>query len=331
MVASRLPRVLLLVTSLGLLSSCGFFSASTFPSALTQLAAQKDLSADIPADFARTFFLSAVTVGGIDLVFLASQMPYDGPHLFVMDQNLNTLQSFTLQDLISLSATFSNTRALLGKSGSVLILGLDCSMDGTGLTSFSPRSFTSIPAPGSFSFSDLNFNYADFIVSGNQLSYTIYDASWGFVSSSAVFPISSNSSLNFGIAGISSDPVSGFVAFILQEMTTAQDFYLLIPISSFSGTLASPLLASYRSFAAPEADNGLAAYSQNGFISFQRANNSQGGTFIRLATTGATLPYSLRYTDTTDIDIATRATGGWYYVYNRTTRILTKLNAWWGQ
>jgi len=327
MVVARSARAVIAAFLFGLVSSCGFFSASTFPPVATQLAAQRDFSADIPSDFAGSFTLSTLTANGVDLVFLADAQPYDGPHLFVMDQNLNVLQTISYQDLSLLSASFANTRAFLGASGSVLILGLDCPAGQTGIFGFVARTFS--PGPGNFGFSDGTLNYAGFNVSGNQLSYTIYSNVWGYASSSGA-SISANPSFNFQIVDITADTALSFATLILEETTTGQDYYFHIPAASFGGTLTSPL-TSYGSFTAPRADNGLAAYSQNGFICFQRASNAPGGTFVRLDVSGNTLPFSLPYNGSTDVQMATRVSGGWYYVYDRTSRVVSRINAWWGQ
>lgn len=87
--------------------------------------------------------------------------------------------------------------------------------------------------------------------------------------------------------------------------------------------------------------NGTFAISTNSALNFnligldadpaQKTNNGPGGTFTRCDMTGNTLPYSLRYTDTSDIQIATRNAGGWYYVYNQDSRVVTRVKAWWGQ
>ena len=327
MVVARNARPFTAAFLVGLLSSCGFFSSSTFPPVATQLAAQRDFSADIPTDFAGGFTLSTLTANGVDLVFLADSQPYDGPHLFVMDQDLNVLQTFSYQDLSLLSASFANTRAFLGASGNVLILGLDCPAGQTGISGFVTRAFS--PGPGNFGFSDGTLNYAGFNVSGNQLSYTIYSNVWGYASSSTA-NISANPALSFQIVDISADPALSFATLILEETSSGQDYYFHIPVGSFGGTLTSPL-TSYGSFTAPRADNGLAAYSQDGFISFQRASNAPGGTFVRLDLSGNALPFSLPYNGSTDAQIAARASGGWYYVYDKTSRVVSRINAWWGQ
>ena len=327
MVVARNARPFTAAFLVGLLSSCGFFSSSTFPPVATQLAAQRDFSADIPTDFAGGFTLSTLTANGVDLVFLADSQPYDGPHLFVMDQDLNVLQTFSYQDLSLLSASFANTRAFLGASGNVLILRLDCPAGQTGISGFVPRAFS--PGPGNFGFSDGTLNYAGFNVSGNQLSYTIYSNVWGYASSSTA-NISANPALSFQIVDISADPALSFATLILEETSSGQDYYFHIPVGSFGGTLTSPL-TSYGSFTAPRADNGLAAYSQDGFISFQRASNAPGGTFVRLDLSGNTLPFSLPYNGSTDVQIAARASGGWYYVYDKTSRVVSRINAWWGR
>ncbi len=329
MVATPLPRALLLAISLCTLGSCGFFSVTTFPVAASQLAAQKDLSADIPAVFSGTFTLSTVTVGGMDFVFLASYAPYDGPHLIVMDRDLNVLQKVSYADLVLLSAQFSNTGAFLDASGSVVILGLQCVAGPTGLAGFLPISFFS--NQGLTSFTDGTYNYTAINASGNQMSYQLYDSGWSGTGISP-FPISSNSSANFNLVGVYEDRARADVVFILEENSSGLDYYVLVSESTLPGILSSPnLLANYPYFTAPRADNRLTAYSQNGFISFQRTYNGPGGTFIRLDTFGHTLSDSLRYTDTTDIQLATRTAGGWYYVFNRTTCIMTKIKAWWGQ
>jgi len=331
MVASRVFRVLALAAALGLLGTCDFFTLSTFPATASQLAAQRDLSAEIPASFARTFALSAVTAGSIDLVFLATQLPYDGAHLIVMDKDLHVLQTFSLQDLINFGASFSSAGAIRGTAGDVSIQGLHWSVTAMGLSS--PVTFTTSPEPGAFCVTDGTDNYAGFNISGNTLSYYGYSAVWAVFNNYYPYPLSTNAAASFNLIGAYDDPSLADVVLIFEENNSAQDYCFTFPKSQLLGGLAfSPdLQTNYPPLQTYRADNRLIAYTQNGYIKFQKEPNGQGGTFIRLDMAGNTLPYSLRYTEDTDIQIATRNAGGWYYEYNRTTRMVRKISAWWGR
>ena len=133
--------------------------------------------------------------------------------------------------------------------------------------------------------------------------------------------------------GVWDDPSITDVIVVLEETGTCVNYWIPFPRAGFlSGLAFSPnLLSNYAYFTTPRTDNGFLLYSQSGLIKFQKEYNGQGGTFVRLDMAGKTLPYSLRYTEDTDIQIATRNAGGWYYEYNRTTRIVRKISAWWGQ
>lgn len=332
MVAFRLFRAAVLAGSLVLLGTCGFFTISTFPATASQLAAQQDLSRLIPESFARTFTLSTVTTGSVDLVFLATQAPYDGAHLIVMDKDLHILQTFSFQDLLNLGATFSNSGAQRGVLGDVVILGMDWTTSTGSLTPVAGVNVSS--QQGCSSVTDGTWNYAGIFIGGNQMNYQRFNTAWTtVVQSYGAYTISPDSTANFNLVGVWDDPSITDVIVVLEETGTSLNYWIPFPRVDFlSGLSFSPnLLQNYAYFTTPRSNNGLLFYSQNGLIKFQKESNQQGGTFVRLDMAGNTLPYSLRYTEDTDFQIATRNAGGWYYEYNRTTRIVRKFSAWWGQ
>jgi len=332
MVALRIFRVVVLTGLLALLVMCDFFTMSTFPATASQLSAQRDLSALIPASFSRTFTLSTVTAGNIDLVFLATQLPYDGTHLIVMDKDLRVLQAFSFQDLVSFGATFSNSGAQLGSLGDIVILGMDWTVSAAGVSPIAGVNVSS--SQGSSSVTDGTWNYAGMFIGGNQMNYQRFNLAWTTVQQSyGPYTISPVSTANFNLVGVWDDPSITDVIVVLEETGTSLNYWIPFPRAGFfSGLAITPnLLSNYAYFTTPRTDNGLLLYSQNGLIKFQKQANGQGGTFVRLDMAGNTLPYSLRYAEDTDFQIATRNAGGWYYEYNRTTRMVRKFSAWWGQ
>ena len=230
MVTGKLVRAIYAALSLCLMASCGFFTASTFPASATQTAGPEGLSAAIPASFSHDFTLSTVTTAsGIDLVFLACNKPYDGPHLIVMDKDLNVLQNLSYQELGTLLADFSSTSAILGTADDVAILGLHSTPTAAGLVNLAQ--IATSPPPGPFSFSNASYNYAAFSVFGDNLDFTQFTSTWGFVNPYSGFDISPDTTLSFQLISLSAD--STYAIFIMEEDTKNQEYFITIPRALF--------------------------------------------------------------------------------------------------
>ncbi len=334
MVALRVIRsivpALLVAAVLASLGSCGFLTASTFPESATQIGAQRDLSTLIPEAFAKEFSLSAVAVGSGELVFAACSRPFDGTHLVVMDRDLRVLQTFSYQDLMAAGATSLSTTAVSGVAGDIVIMGLSWTPGPDGLSS--PSVLGGSPTPSMLAVNNGSTNFSSFGTSGTTLSYYSYTSTWTGVSVFGPYTISPSGSSSFDLLGAISDPARTDVIFILFERNSSQTVCLLVPKADVVTGLGSPTLMDiYQQVQLPSSDNRLIAYSQAGFIQFQHSSNGPGGSFIRTNMSGVQEPYSLRYTGNTDLSVASSSVGSGYYLYERESRVVTRVSGWWGK
>lgn len=333
MVAARVLRSVVpgLITAavLASLGACGFLTASGFPESATQIGAQRDLSPLIPEAYANEFTISAVAVGSSELVFAACSRPFDGTHLIVMNHDLQILQSFSYQDLITAGATNLSTTAVSGVAGDIVIMGLSWTPGTTGLSS--PTVISGSPTPSTLAVNNGTTNFSSFGTSGTTLSYYSYTSTWTTPTLYGPFTISPTSTDSFDMIAAVSDPTRTDVIFILYNRSTSKPVCLLVPKADVLAGLAPSLtlMETYPSIQLPQTDNRLIAYSQNGFIEFQHSTNSSGGSFIRTNMSGALQSYSLRYTGDTDLSMASSSVGSGYYLYERTTRIVTRVAGWW--
>jgi hypothetical protein len=320
-------RRLLLLLSLAALCGCQLFRTA-FPDYLTLISGQVSLGGEISKVDAHAYTLSSVTTPTIDLVFLATAQPVTGTALYVMDGNLRILQRFTNAELVTLfgGALPNSPRAILGQGGDVVILGLDGMPTASGLSGIAALGES--PNAGSFGFADAPSNIAGFWVSGNQLAYYIYTP-WGVGAYRGNFDITPSSILSFNAVDVRTDPLRTDAILVLEEMTTNQDYFILLPRSEYIAGLAWPFTNFYPYFTTQRFDRDVLGYTQNGFIALQRPNNGTN-RFVRFDMTGAMSSDSLEYGGPTDMQISTRSAGGWYYTYDRQSRVVRRINAWWG-
>jgi hypothetical protein len=325
-------RRLLLAFSLTALCGCGLFQASAYPGYLTLIGGQASLGQEIPSASASLYTLSSVTTTAGDRVFLATSQPVAGTALFVMDERLNILQRFTNAQLVALfgGPLPNSPRAILDLAGNVVILGLVSSLSSGGLTGLAPPG--EIPNAGSFGFADAPSNIAGFQTLGNLLRYYIYTPPppWGAGMYEGDFLITPDPTLSFNLIDVRADPLRSDAVLVLEEMTSNKDYFILLPRSGYLTGLSWPFTISYPFFTTDRYDRDLIGYTQNGFIALQRSNNGTN-KFVRFDMTGAMLPDSLEYDGPTDLQISTRSDGGWYYTYDRQSRQVIRMNAWWGR
>ncbi len=340
MVARAVSRAFLSLLFLLTLGSCGLLTSSFFPEELMQVSARKDLSGEIPKAAGNSFMLSAVNVNGTDYVVLASNLPYDGIHVFLMDEGLEVVSAFTLEELnappicvptegFKGNGAFSDantpTRVVVGNkwfrpSASGFVLE------------------TQPPATTGFSIWSSGFaaptvpcNISNLRITSNiNFGYHRWANDWSSVISAADIAISPDASKKYNLIGLFSDSDRQEAILVVHDNSVSYDDYFIIPWSGFGG-LPSPLLGSTLvHFTRQSTEPKVIGYAQNGMIGFSPSGGDErSGEMIRFDLNGNTLPGSLHLEKLQDVQNAYPIAGGHYYSYNREIRVVTKLNAWW--
>jgi hypothetical protein len=328
MALTRLLRHLLLLLPLVALVSCKMF-ITAFPDYLTLVSAQRSLQQEISSAEAHSYTLSSVAAPSGDLVFLATSQAVSGTALYVMDGALNVLQRFTSADISAFSGRTPpvGARGFLDSAGNVIILGIRGTPTAAGLTAMAALGES--PAAGDFGFAQGAQNVASFqMPNSTQVAYYIYSP-WGAGAYRGNFDIEPTGTLNFNLVGAWSDPARADVVLVFEETSSDTDLYLLLSRSDVISGLAWPFTDFYPSFTTASFPRDLVGYTQNGFIAMEWGNNGSYNRFVRFDMSGASLPDSMEYRGSTDMQIATRFDGGWYYTWDRRNLQLRRINAWW--
>ena len=338
MVRRTLVRATLLVAAVVGLGSCQFFGlalSSTFPAAITQMTARRDLGPLMSASDAYSFSLTDVSVGGKEYVILGSALQTNGIRLIIMDTDLNVLLTLTLQDITALGGSLGTAPPKLSAAWMSIDLAagnLFFQTNAAGLVL--PPLVYGVPVQGpGFSLSvSGNFNFQDFSVAGNGFSYNKYSDTWGVVGTFGAYPILGSPSANFSLHGMFTDPdpARQCTLFVLSDADTGLDHYFVIPMTDLnSGVLAFPLQNWYEVFTKPTTDPNLLGYANGGFIRFVPSGGSRSGAFVRTDLNGVDQPVQLPAYNLPDVQAAYSQSGGFYFLYDRGGRTVTRMAAWW--
>lgn len=331
---SHLGRSLSFLIVLSSLSACTFYGIfSSVDPALGLITAQT--AAVIPTEAANSFTLSVVEDYGKEYVVLASDMPYEGTHLWLMDSGLNVLQTLSYTDLGGPGFMGSRVRF------DAWHLEPHRMMVGSFLFSLTADRLTNLgwivpQAPGQFYFAEHSvgdFNVAQIYATGNTLQFFRYADTWLLSStvSATIGPASA-----YSLLAVFSDPNAADVAhqaafFVFRDMAAGTDHFARIPWTDVMGTLAQPLLGTYELFSRPASDAPpeYLGYTGGAFFSFNRAKNNGGGDFVRFDQAGAALPGTLHFEKLPDMRVAYSLTGTHYFTFDSATRVISRRSQWW--
>ena len=305
--------------------------SSTFPAAVTQMTARRDLSSLVSASEASSFSMSDVTAGGREYVILSSSLTSDGTRLIIMDTGLNTILTLTGQDFAGLGGSLGTAPAKLDAKGRILIGNVFFQTGASGLVF--PPFVNSIPTtPGFQSPVGGNYNFINFTASGNNFSYTRYSDIW-LLDNTWTRPIRTSPGANtsFFLHGVFSDPARQVAMFVLYDSGDSLDHYLVIPLGDLNGglLLTFPLQDFYEVFTKPATREDLLGYSNGGLIRFVPGGSSGSGAFVRSDLSGADQPNQLQCFNLPAMRQAFSPSGGTYFTFDLGTRIVTRLTAWW--
>jgi hypothetical protein len=339
MVRRAVARGMFVVTAVIALGSCQFFQLaldSTFPAAITQMTARRDMSSSISASDAYSFTVGDVVAGGYEFVVLSSSLTTDGIRLIIMDTNLNVLLTLTAQDVAAYSASLGTEPARAGAGASMgpmnievgnLLFGIDAT--GTVVPLFTAN----VPSgPGFASNVGANYNYTDMLVSGNGFSYSAKADTWLPAGSFGPFSLlalpTANTNFSFRAIFADSDPSRLSVTLVLHNDDDNLDYYFTIPQSDFfSGYIDFTTIPF---FTRPATDPTLLGYANGGVFRFvQTGNGARSGAFVRSDLGGLDMPTQFPYLKLPDIRQAYSPAGSFYFVFDKGTRTVTRMTAWW--
>lgn len=275
----RTARSLVLLPALLLaLCSCGLFTASPFPVMLTQTVAQRSFTAEIPDTVLDNFRPWVVENGpGSRLVLLVGGFPYPDPDpwLFVLDEDLSLIQSYTLADLRAMVAprNFNGWQVMVDSDGH-LVVGCALFLFGSGW--ITPAGHTDVMAtnggfydPG-FPLASAGNNLVNLQAVGNQLQWHNYQCCWldagGWVQTITA------AGTNFNLRAVLTEPYPAMtdVILVLAENDTDTLRFVRVPRNDFNGGLPANFmdLPAYPSFAKSQVDSGSIGYTSSGIVAY---------------------------------------------------------------
>jgi hypothetical protein len=344
MVGKIVSRTFLFLLFLLALSSCGILTSSFFPEDLMQVSARKDLSDEIPKEAANYFVLSAVTANGVEYVVLASNIAYDGVHVIFMDSGLNVVSAFTYSELSAPAIStepFQGNRAFAdSNTPSRVVMGNRWFRPSTSgfILETQPGMTTPANAPNNYwgsGFGTPNYNVAK-LVAGTTLSYYLWLSNWSAAPTQYSVTINTGAG-SYNLIGVFPDPTLDKVVLVFRNDTVLYDDFLVIPRSDFvlGGTLTTTVDTIFNLYAGshitrPRSEQNVIGYAQNGMIAFSPSGGDEkSGDMVRFDLNGNPLSGSLHIEKLEETQNAYPVAGGHYYSFNRKTRVVTKLNAWW--
>ena len=340
----HIAGALFFLLMLGTLSACRVYGIfSTADPALGLITEQADMAPAIPAEAAGSFTVSVVEDYGREYVVLASDMPYEGTHLWLMDARLNVLQKLTYADLILGGVPLSGTHAWFDAWHTTphrMIVGNQLFY----LTPADTLSWIgwSVPQqPGLQYFADHSggdYNIAQILVTGNSLDLYTYPDTWASPSVNVTAVIGTASA--YSLLAVFSDANATDAAhqagfFVFRDMDTGTDHFVKIPWADImNGAINAPadLLSFYELFSRPSGTErpDLLGYAADAFFSYKQGNGGDDtGDFVRFDQAGEALPGSLHFEKLPDMQVAYSLSGTHYFTFDRTTRVLSRRARWW--
>ena len=332
MVRRAIPLLAAAVIGLGSCQLVQWALDSTFPAAITQMTARRDMSSSISGSDAYSFTLGDVAVGGREYVVLSSSLATGGVRLIIMDTDLNILLTLTAQDVAALGASLGTQPARAGALDMLTDLeagDLFFPIDATGVI-LPPIVIGVPPGPGFASTVGGNYNYNDISASGNDFYFTRYTDTWSLAGIYGPFPLlaSPGANTNFSLLAVFADPdpsrLSAMV--VLHNADDNLDYYFSIPQSDFFGGYIDFTTIPF--FKKPPTDPTLLGYANGGVIRFISSGGGSGA-FVRTDLGGMDQPTEFPYFKPPDIRQAYSPTGSFYFVFDRGTRTVTRMTAWW--
>lgn len=328
----RLFRVVVVSLAVLLLGSCNvlqFVFGSVFPSTMTLIKAQADLSGKIPANNNGSINLRVVETGGYGYVAVTGSISGSGNFAYIYDLDLNLKMSL---------------------EGATAPQGTGVMVDATGLIAFGsellhpdlspagPNPSTTVNAQGSSGIDGFVYNTQNYTgifpssTSSNQLTYSSYAKLWTLGSYTGGIQTLSAGSFGLQVNAVFDDGAGNVIMVISQGSSggnnnndTVNAHFVTVPESAFTGTFPTNAYDS-----APQRDNLVA--ESFGFADgsiFAYDNKASSLVRINPADLSTKNSLALNNNNISQIRYAYRLSGGTYYTFDSNSRILTKYVAWW--
>ena len=323
--AMKALRVTAALLAMFFLVSCQvleFIFGSIFPSTVTLIKAQVDLSGRIPdssngSSSGGKVNVKVVESGGYGYVVVTATLASTGITAFFYDFDLN------------LKATFTGLAAsgVMADAGGLIVVGSlhrnpDLSPAGTG--TISPVSLSPFGGSGVDGFVSSGSNMEGLGMSGATLNITSYNAAWTTPSPSSYVISTTQSSLEieavFDDGGLNvilvlcppggnNGNVTGYFLTVAKNNFTVAGLTNLLDISPHRDSL----------------DGGSFGFSQGSIFAYDTGSSS----FVRIDPATTSTQGSFSGSDPSSTRFAYRVSGGSFYGFDTKTRLLTKYAAWW--
>ncbi len=362
-ITRRLAALLGVAVTLAACNPLDFFSRSVFPADLVRREAWADLSRVIPAGSGRAFdatLVESATASCIVLLSTDRSWDPDGAqvHLVVLDGNLDTLATFTMQELDGMDVPpFGGGGVMIDPVGNLAVGNRLFSM-----ASGAPVFSSTLPEPvkdQSLALPDLGKAIMgmrvekDATLLSQQLRYRVYDSSWKPIGSPSILfgPDTSYKVIRALVAPLV-DPAAPGDVFVLAEASwTGSRSMLKLPRAAVAGgTLSPDGFNIYRLFGMLRDPAGTTtvpldtfapstlSLTDSGFVAARNGSPGYDLLLIDLVadTTSPTGPVGIiSQTLTMEGDFLQfrhlyGSTGGWY-VYDRDARTVARYPRWWNQ
>jgi hypothetical protein len=331
------PILLLACLALG---SCGIFFVSPFPAGLSQTLAVRDFSSEIDDTSLDEFQPFVLESGGTRLILLVGGQlyPTDKPWLFVMREDLTPAQDpFTLADLSTIVSPFNGNRAMVDVNGRVAVGNALFDVTGAAITPFGAAGSMGGLYSGGFPTTTGGDNIVELGSTGFFFSWRRYDFSWndlGTFSRQIRSP-----SRNLWLRNVFADPNPATTTVILafeenrdSTTDTSTTYFVRVPRSGFNGSLANNFMddtLNYPSMSKTELESSHMGFTSDGIVAYDYTSQS----WLMFPFDAPNVVQSMYVGNiSNELDsqsIAWSYSGGYACVYDKRSRTLSKVAAWW--
>jgi hypothetical protein len=318
------------------LASCDVLFMGYFPASVAQTTALTDLSGSIDPVDASSFSLSTLTAGGIEYVLLFSDLTFDSSraHLFVLDPQLNVLQSFSNDLLFSLVATFLTGKAAMTEAADKVAIGnliFDPVSTGLSNPTGNPAVVLSDPSTGLQPYDA--YNETNYHAGGGLFQWDEYDQLWGgHIPYSVQLGTPSpppQSTIRIVRIFNDQDSIASHLVYAFRDDGSERTYFLRIPRLDLHNDLSvvgvSGVLGYYPAIVKENLASESIGISRQGVVAYDHSSNSI--IHFSLDSPGKVDSLSVRRTD--HMQLAAGNDGTYCVAWDPDTRILTRYEQWW--
>ncbi len=339
--AVRASTVLLIpVLALG---SCGLLFVTPFSTDVAQTLAVRDFSAEIDDPSLDEFRPFVLESGATELILLVGgqNYPADKPWLFVLKKDLSLAQApFTRSDMNAIGSPFNGTRAMVDSQGRVVVGSVFFDIVDDTIAPVGPagnlRDEGGLIDRG-FPLAAAGSNIANMGSSGLTLNWKAFDCSWGSPVQKSWQIRASGRNLWLRDVFVEPDPMATDVILAFEEARdpatdTSTMYFVKVPKNGFAVIPPSDLMdgaLNYKSTTKVDLESSRMGSTRDGIVAYDHSSQS----WIIFPFEAPDAGRSVRVGDISDdLDnqrVAWSYSGGYACVYDRRSRTLSKVAAWW--